>query len=213
MEIPPNYGQTVAVGVKAGLDRWGDINNIDFKQTNSRINADIIIQQQIGDGRIYGNAEVACLFDAQQCTIQLFTDLNVRNEQTLVNARSIEWTIAHEFGHLIGLPHHIEPDHIMNTIHDTDVRGYWEARNINVPTMTEPTYDQRLLVNTHDDVGDGDVYGTVTGPDQVMDHPITTEFIAFMRTVLLNTPEADRSSLWIDVSGGIVRELLDIIFP
>lgn len=162
--VPANYERLVVAGVEAGLDRWGDVNDITFEYTDSRLRANIVVQQQIGDGTSYGNADPACLFDNQQCTIQLFTDLNVRETQTLVNAHSIDWTVAHEFGHLIGLPHHIEPDNIMNTVQDDDTRTYYEARNINVPTMTEPTYEQRLL--TEDDLR-GSYAPTIPGTNDI----------------------------------------------
>lgn len=145
-ELPAGYGDVVAAGVAAGLDRWGDINGIDFTHVDNPL-ADIIIQQRVGDGRIYGNAQTGCLFDNQHCTIRLYTDLNEHGQQTLVNSRSIEWTIAHEFGHLIGLPHHLEPGHIMNTMQYDDAVTYYNVRNMNVPEMAEPIYEQRLLGN------------------------------------------------------------------
>ena len=149
-ELPPNYKNIVTTGVEAGFDKWADINNITFSYTDSRLQADIVIQQHIGDGRQMGNAIPGCLFDEEQCTIQLFTDVNVGKQQTLLSAPAIEYTIAHEFGHLIGLPHHIDPDHIMNTVHANDVRDYWEARNINVPRMTEPINEQKILGKDND---------------------------------------------------------------
>lgn len=94
--------------------------------------------------------QVGCLFDSDHCTIRLFTNLNEDGQQTLVNSRSIELTIAHEFGHLIGLPHHVEPDHIMSSMRDDNgtEATYYNARGINVPEMTaEPTREQRLLDN------------------------------------------------------------------
>lgn len=80
------------------------------------------------------------MFEYDQCTIQLFTDANVDNKQTLVNSKSIEHTIAHEFGHLIGLPHHIDEGHIMNTVHAINTRTYYEVENINVPNGVDPSF-------------------------------------------------------------------------
>ena len=122
-EIPPDYNSIVRAGVEAGLNSWAKINDIKFTYTDSRLEADIMIQQQIGAAysNTYGNAEVGCIHENAQCTIQLFTDINTGNEQTLINKRMIEWVIAHEFGHLIGLPHHIDEGHIMSTIHATYV--------------------------------------------------------------------------------------------
>ena len=216
-ETPPNYEQIVEAGVKAGLDRWGDINNITITHTDSRLEANIVIQQQIGDGsRTYGNAEVGCLFGNNQCTIQLFTDLDIRDKQTLVNTHSIEWTVAHEFGHLMGLPHHIEPDHIMNTIHHSNVRDYWEARNINVPRMTEPTFEQRLLENENDYLDYTDEIDTDEIPtdiDGIMRHEKVTEFLEFIQIVLLNTPEDDRLRMWWDIAENAFQALRTTIHP
>ena len=181
-EIPPDYNDMVKAGVSAGLNSWAKINDMTFTYTDSRLEADILIQQQIGNGRTYGNAEAGCLFDNQQCTIQLFTDFNKYNEQTLLNKHSIAWTIAHEFGHLIGLPHHIDPDHIMNTIHSDNTRTYYEARNINVVKASEPTYEQRLLGYEDTETETID-YTNIT---QLMEHPITTNFIEFVKTIIRN---------------------------
>ena len=215
-EIPPNYKQIVAAGVQAGFDKWGDINGITFTHTDSRLKADIIVQQHIGNGREYGNANINCLFDEDQCTIQLFTDINAKAQQTLTNAHSIEWTIAHEFGHLIGLPHHIEPDHIMNTIHDRDVREYWEARNINVPRMTEPTYEQRLLENYNDYLNYANEINTNEIPtdiDEIMRHETVTKFLEFIQIVILNTPEDDRLGMWWDIAENAYQALRSTIHP
>ena len=145
--LPTGYEAMVKLGVQDGLNQWGDINNITFRYTDSRLGANILVQQQIGDATQYGNAAIGCLFDKNQCTIQLFTDMNVDREQTLVNRESIEFTIAHEFGHLIGLPHHIDPGNVMRTIHANDVRTYYEVGNINVPEMYEPRGYERILGN------------------------------------------------------------------
>ena len=220
-ETPPNYQQIVAASVKAGFDRWGDINDIRFTQTDSRLEADIIIQQHIGNGKQYGNAHVGCLFgknENSQCTIQLFTDLNMGYTQTLVNAHSIEYTIAHEFGHLIGLPHHIEPGHIMNTIHAKNVREYWEARNINVPRMTEPTFEQRLLENS-------DAYTDYTQttkqihpatdheklPTNIIEfaeHKKTIEFIEFIESTMQTQPTIAEQ---IELLSDITNYLADVV--
>ena len=209
-ELPAGYKEVVEAGVEAGLDRWGDINDINFRETDSRLKANIIIQQQIGDGRTYGNAEIGCLFDNQQCTIQLFSDLNVRNEQTLQNKESIEFVIAHEFGHLIGLPHHIDPEHIMNTVHANDVRTYYEARNISVPRMAEPTHEQSLLGYTDP------VQTTENGKwnaDNITEHKAYIEFIKLLKAILLNTPENDRLDIWLSIKNGIQDDVWNILFP
>lgn len=204
---PTSYKEIVRAGVDAGLDRWGDINNIGFRYTDSRLDADIIIQQQIGNGRTYGNAEIGCLFENQQCTIQLFTDMNVNKQQTLVNKNSIEWTVAHEFGHLIGLPHHIEPDNIMNTIQDSDIRTYYETHNINVPNMIEPTYEQRLLGHEGNQTNTTD-----NSISKITEHEKFTEFIEYISQVIRNTPKDDRLGLWWDISSEISDKIWNVIF-
>lgn len=206
-ELPPNYTETIHVGTKAGFDRWGKINGIEFTYTDSRLNANIIIQPQIGDNTAYGNAEIGCLFENNQCTIQLFPDLNVLKQQTLVNSLSIEFTIAHEFGHLIGLPHHVDPGHVMNTVHAKDVRTYYEARGINVPNMIEPTYEQRLLENENGNTYTGDI-----NTDNIMNHETVTEFIAYIDQILQSTPQEDRFSTWFEISNNIFQELRNTIF-
>lgn len=207
-EIPPDYNSIVKAGVEAGLNRWGDINDIEFKHTDNRLEADIIIQQQIGDGTEYGNAEIGCLFDQQQCTIQLFTDINVNKRQTLTNKQSIEWTTAHEFGHLIGIPHHIEPDNIMNTIHDNNIRTYYETRNINIPAMSEQTYKQRLL-----GYEDSETYTTDdTSISTITQHEKFAEFVEYIAQVMRNTPQEDRLGLWWTITDEMFDRIENIVF-
>ncbi len=146
---PPE--NVVKLGVQDGLNQWSKINDIKFTYTKNKLDADIIVQQQIGDATSFGNAISGCLFEQQQCTIQLFSDVNVENKQTLVNRKSIEFTIAHEFGHLIGLPHHIDPGHVMRTTHADNVRTYYEARGVNVPELYEPRNYERVLANNPPD--------------------------------------------------------------
>ena len=55
----------------------------------------------------------------------------------------------------------------MNTISDRNVRTYYETVNINVPTMTEPTYEQGLL-------GNGNTYTDHTRTTQ-QTHPADTD--------------------------------------
>ena len=207
-ELPPNYTEKILTGIKAGFDRWGDLNDIDFRYTDSRLEANIIIQPQIGDGKQYGNAVIGCLFDNNQCTIQLFPDANVGNQQTLVNSLSIEWTVAHEFGHLIGLPHHIDPNNIMNTIHAKDVRTYYEVGGINVPDMVEPTYEQRLLENENNNTY---TTGNVN-IDEIMNHETTKKFIEYIEQTLQKMPEADRYQVWYDILLAIFYEMENTIF-
>ena len=189
-EIPPDYNDMVRAGIEAGLNSWAKINDINFTYTDNRLAADIVIQQQIGDGKQYGNAIMGCLLEYDQCTIQLFPDINIDGEQTLVNKNSIAWTIAHEFGHLIGLPHNTDPDHIMTTGHANNVRTYYEARNINVVEAPEQTTLQRLLA--YEDIEYTNVtyietetldYTNVT---QLMEHPITINFIKFVKAIIVN---------------------------
>ena len=94
----------------------------------------------------------------------------------------------------------------MNTVHANDVRDYYEARNINVPRMTEPTYEQRLLEND-DDYLDYANY-IPTDIDGIMKHSAVTEFVEFMKTVLYNMTEDDRVLLWTDM----VEQLANAIF-
>lgn len=194
--IPEGYKEKVRTGVQAGLDRWGDINNIDFSYTDNRLAADIIIQQQIGDTTQYGNADISCLFDNKQCTIQLFTDLNINGQQTLVSTLSIDWTIAHEFGHLIGLPHHIEPDNIMNTIHDNNIRTYYEVGGINIPNMKEPTIHQRLLPN--------DTIYTIV---EIMSNEKTIEFIEYIESITQNMSHEGIYTLLYNIVAEITNKL------
>ena len=212
-EIPPDYNGIVKAGVEAGLNSWAKINNMTFAYTDNRLEADIIIQQQIytqssifDTGVAYGNAEIGCLFDNKQCTIQLFTDLNVHNQQTLTNKHSIAWTTAHEFGHLIGLPHHIDPDHIMNTVHSDNVRTYYEARNINVVKAPEPTYEQRLLgYDETDTTEDSNI-------SEIIKNEKFTEFVEYITQVIRNAQKDDRFDLGVAIIGEINDRIANAIF-
>ena len=146
--VSQSYKEEVKDAIQAGLDSWGSINDIDFTYTTSKLKANIIIQQTIpesqrGDRYIIANAEFSCLHGNNQCTIQLFTDLNLREEQTLLDTDTIKETIEHEFGHLIGLPHTLDPNTVMSTPHDDNVRTYYEARGIIIPgTEGKHTHEQ-----------------------------------------------------------------------
>lgn len=190
--LPQGYETMVKLGIHDGLEQWGRINDIKFTYTDSKLRANIIIQQQVGDGKWLGNAVVGCLLENNQCTIQLFTDVNVNGEQTLVNRESIEFTIAHEFGHLIGLPHHIDPGHVMKTSHANNVRTYYEVGNVNVPKMYEPVAGERLW-------GSGSSYNTQsTTPantkipktlDEFVEHQAWVDFITTLTEMMVSIAE------------------------
>ena len=208
-ELPPEYKAIVRNGIQAGLDRWGNINNITFTHTDSKLKANILIQQHIGNGYTYGDAEYSCIFDQNQCVMKLYTDLNTNNKQTLTNKRSIEWTTAHEFGHMIGLPHHIEEGNIMTTPDDS-IRTYYEVRNFNVPKMIEPTYEQRLL--GHEGNEGNQTNTTDNSISEITEHEKFTEFVEYISQVIRNTPKDDRFDLWWDISSEISDRILDVIF-
>lgn len=207
---------TVAEGVVAGLNQWSNINDIIFTQTNSILEANIVIQQQIGDGTQFGNAHVGCLFEHEQCTIQIFTDLNIHGQQTLVSKQSIEFTIAHEFGHLIGLPHHTDASHLMNTQHANNVRTYYETQNINVPQLTELTYEQRLLGYEWDEdeqrplgyewdealtpIHENIETETIdhTNITKIIEHETTTKFIELIQTIISNEQNIS-TNFWLEL--------------
>ena len=95
-EIPSGYNDIVRTGIRTGLENWGDINNIIFSYTDSRLNTNIIIQQEeISKIR---NTEAAYMFHNNQCTIRLFT----KQYRHFLNEETTEWTISREFGHLMG---------------------------------------------------------------------------------------------------------------
>lgn len=140
-KTPIGYNDIIRTGIEAGLESWGNINNIEFSYTDSRLKADIIIQQGENTGPL-GNAETGCIHRDNQCTIQLFTKQNSKYSSEIIhiNEETIKWVIAHEFGHLTGLPHHIDPNNIMHTPAEraTD-RTYYEIHGINVPNISQPT--------------------------------------------------------------------------
>lgn len=142
IESPPDYNNVVMTGVRAGLESWGDINQVNFRPINDRLTADIIIQQGEGKGIVLANTEPGCLFNNDQCTIQLFTlhDIDKRLENAYISEEIIKWLIAHEFGHLIGLPHHTDLNSIMYTATEQtfDMTDY-EIYGIDVPNMKKPT--------------------------------------------------------------------------
>ena len=140
--VTNSYKQDVLNSIQAGLDIWGDINDIEFTYTNSLLRADILIQQEIplpqrGDSYTLANGDLGCLVGNEQCTIQLFTDLNLRGEQTLMEPDQIIETIAHELGHNFGLPHNIDHDGVLSSLQEDNVRTYYEVYGITVPRTAE----------------------------------------------------------------------------
>ena len=176
IDLPPDYKENIDAGIRDGLEQWSAINDIKFTYTDSRLKANIIIQQQAGNGNALGNAVIGCLFDNNQCTIQLFPYLYFSEDdlEVLMNRQSVEFTIAHEFGHLIGLPHHIDPEHVMNTVHANNVRTYYEAQNINVPSMTEPEILDQILLRIWDGYDVEHVTPHTTDKTIVNDTPTTS---------------------------------------
>lgn len=176
IDLPSDYKENIDAGIRDGLEQWSAINDIKFTYTDSRLKANIIIQQQAGNGNALGNAVVGCLFDNNQCTIQLFPYLYFSEDdlEVLMNRQSVEFTIAHEFGHLIGLPHHIDPEHVMNTVHANNVRTYYEAQNINVPSMTEPEVLDQILLRIWDGYDVEHVTPHTTDKTTVNDTPTTS---------------------------------------
>ena len=217
-------------GIRDGLEQWSAVNDIKFTYTDSRLDANIIVQQQTGNGNAFGNAVVGCLFYNNQCTIQLFTHLDVPNHdenlEVLVNRQSTEFTIAHEFGHLIGLPHHIDPDHVMNTVHANNVRTYYESRGVNVPSMIEPEITEQILLRVWDYVDVEYVTPHTTDKttikdtptrdntppesyednsqiwtaDDILEHEVVIEFINVMKVTLSNIPIEERFQAFLEIS-------------
>ena len=152
--VTDSYKREVLGAIQAGLDMWGDINDIEFTYTNSLLRADILIQQEIhreqwGDRYTLANGDLGCLVGNEQCTIQLFTDLNLKGEQTLIEPDQITETIAHELGHNFGLPHNIDHDGVLSSLQDDSIRTYYEIYGINVPGITERhTQDSKRPENT-----------------------------------------------------------------
>ena len=140
--VTDSYKREVLRAIQAGLDMWGDINDIEFTYTNSLLRADIVVQQEIplpqrGDSYTLANGDLGCLVGNEQCTIQLFTDLNLRGEQTLMEPDQITDTIAHELGHNFGMPHNIDHDGVLSSLQDDRIRTYYEVYGINVPRIVE----------------------------------------------------------------------------
>ena len=229
-DLPTNYEQQVKTAIQAGLDLWGDVNDIEFRYIDSRLQADIVIQQDIplpqrGDSYTLANGDLDCLIDDRQCTIQLFTDLNLDGKQTLQDPDDIIEIIAHEVGHNFGLPHNIEHDNIMAPgIQDDDTRTYYETRNIIVPgTEVEHTHDGEsdntgitigdIINNMTNNTNNTDTDDIPTDIDGIMRHETYIEFTEFIRTILLNTPDDERYELYFDITTSFFEPLIKVIFP
>ncbi len=50
IDLPSDYKKNIDAGIKDGLEQWSAINDIEFTYTDSRLDANIIIQQQAGNG-------------------------------------------------------------------------------------------------------------------------------------------------------------------
>lgn len=208
--LPHGYEMEVRDAIQAGLDMWGDINDIDYTYTDNRLKADIVIQQDIpapqrDDAYIVANGDLGCAISGRQCTIQLFTDLNRNGFQTLQTFEEIRDVIAHEHGHNLGLPHSVEKESIMATgIQANTVRTYYEARGINVPgTEYQHTHEQDDTPTTE----------TSWSADNITEHETVIEFIELVKSILMDTPEDDRYTTWLKISTSIFNEISDIIWP
>jgi hypothetical protein len=225
-ELPTNYEREVREAIQAGLDLWGDANDITFTYTDSRLRVDIVIQQDIhraqyDDVYTIANGDLACLLEDRQCTIQLFTDLNLDGHQTLLTPEEIEETIAHELGHNFGLPHNIEHDNIMASLQDEYIRTYYEARGIKVPgAIVEHTHEDEdeIETTTSNDSEDDTQTKSYEDDSQIwtvdnfVEHKAAVELFEVLEAILLDTPVEERFSTLIEMSDNILNELWDTIF-
>ena len=142
------YGELVKEAVKSGLDAWSNINtNMRFQYTNDPARAEFKVIMG-GTGEEYGSKtdtfgsvnEIGCLRNLNEvCTITMFLEDAYTNRVNLMSSEMIEFVIAHEVGHLFGLPHHASALHLMYSPLDRHATWYEDSDyGLVVPDITNP---------------------------------------------------------------------------
>ena len=113
-DVAAQYTKTVMLAVRDGLEVWSTSNpHLSFEMITDKAAADIVIELVNHDGEL-GYGYYDCL--SFQCGIGVVIvgpgyvgDGGYR----LVGYEQIMRIVAHEFGHNLGLGHHVSPDHLM----------------------------------------------------------------------------------------------------
>lgn len=128
--VYPGYGDIVDEAVTSGLNHWKDVNpDMSFQHVNNPADVDfVVVMGGTGDGPrtdTFGSVnDIGCLVEHDtDCTIQLFVENAYGTSIELFGHSMIEYVTAHEFGHLLGMPHHGSSLHLMYS--ETDTNRVW----------------------------------------------------------------------------------------
>ena len=139
-KFQPNYSTLMLESIEAGLEAWAEAQTIKNEQP---LTFELVNDTEVADFYIFmgGTGEnnwynldilgevdnIGCLAQgnhADSCTITLYLE---DEEGELFNADMIKFVMAHEFGHLLGFPHHSSVFHVMYSPLDPSGHFYNDA--------------------------------------------------------------------------------------
>ena len=134
-DVHAGYGDIIQQASAAGLKHWGDLNNMGFLRVPDPAHADFVIRMGgtgenagiLGITDMYGSVNtIGCLTDREggECTITLFVEDALGASLGLHNHDTMAFVVAHEFGHLLGFPHHGSKLHLMYGSLDPSKKWY-----------------------------------------------------------------------------------------
>lgn len=136
--VAAQYTKTVMLAVRDGFEVWSTPNPyLTFEMITDRAVADILVELVNYDGEL-GYGDYDCL--SVQCRIGVVIvgpTYAGDNSHKLVGYEQIMWIVAHEFGHILGLGHHVSPDHLMfgGRPNDPLLQNPFDDLEYNVPDL------------------------------------------------------------------------------
>ena len=132
--FPDWYVERIATGTEFGFDAWSELNGgFDFAPADGG-EPDILVGFVPYSPDHVGLACIDCLDDNPYIEVVLYS-YDCNGDPIWYDYEVIRNTVAHEFGHIIGLEHHVDPDHLMWGDGDEYTKDPFHALGYEIPAI------------------------------------------------------------------------------